>query len=167
MYNCQICQKAPATVHLTDIHNNVKKTLHMCEACAQKKGFVLHQSISLTDASHVSDLGKAESGAPRKNELTCASCGLTWTQFRQQGRFGCAECYKSLRPRIDSILEDIQARRIRHEGKHPSGDGAQRKRLREILETRRLLRQAIENEAYEEAASLRDNLRSLESESSN
>ena len=35
---CEICKKVPATVHLTDIKNNVKTEIHMCEKCSAEKG---------------------------------------------------------------------------------------------------------------------------------
>ena len=35
---CEICQKEAATVHLTDVSNNSKKEMHLCESCAQERG---------------------------------------------------------------------------------------------------------------------------------
>jgi len=37
---CQICEKEPATIHLTDIQGNVRTDTHMCGDCAEAKGIL-------------------------------------------------------------------------------------------------------------------------------
>ena len=36
---CQICGKRPAVVHFTEIVNNKKSEYHVCEKCAEEKGY--------------------------------------------------------------------------------------------------------------------------------
>ena len=36
---CQICGKKPAIVHFTEIVNNKKSEFHVCEKCAEEKGY--------------------------------------------------------------------------------------------------------------------------------
>ena len=42
---CEICREQIATVHLTEIVNNAKKEIHLCEACAQEKGVAIHSEV--------------------------------------------------------------------------------------------------------------------------
>lgn len=158
MHVCQICNQKPATIHLTDIQNNVKREVHMCEGCASKKGFVVGQSIAIPEV-----LGKADGGASERDALSCSTCGITWSDFRGTGRFGCANDYTVFRDRLMPLLADIHARAERHVGKHPdTGDEGQGRLQRELMDCRRRLREAIEREEYELAAQLRDELRELE-----
>ncbi len=164
MIVCQLCNKKPATVHLTDIQNNVKKELHMCEDCAQQKGFSFKHSIALPDLLVSS--GKSQKKERKKNEkeITCDHCGTTWGEFRHRGRFGCAYDYKAFRERLMPLIADIHARQMKHVGKSPKRSEASGSLQREVVECRRRLREAVQREAYEEAADLRDRLQDLERE---
>ncbi len=157
---CEICKKAAATVHLTEIHNNVKKELHMCEACAEKKGIHMSQSPAMQEA-----LGQAIQEVTTPEELgevddACEECGASWGDFRGSGRFGCPACYGAFRHRIDPLLEDIHAARDHHVGKNPRPYAAPYRY--DIVECRRQLREAVEQERYEDAALLRDQLAELQ-----
>lgn len=161
MHVCQLCNKNPATVHLTDIQNNVKREVHMCEQCAAKKGFAIGQSISLPDLAPAgSAVDRVIEGA--QNDLACDVCGITWSEFRARGRFGCAHDYDVFRERLNPLLQDIHARAERHVGKSPRSGGEQGRLQRELMDCRRRLRDAVEREEYEAAAKLRDELRTLE-----
>ncbi len=166
---CEICKKAPATVHLTDIHNNVKKELHMCEQCAAQKGISLKQTASLQQVLKTLDK-KINSVIPEEkaqvddaNEIVCGRCGISWSEFRQKGRFGCAHDYEAFNGPLLPMIEEIHGRTAHHVGKTPENAGhteVARKR-HEILECQRKLREAVELEHYEEAAGLRDRLATL------
>ncbi|HYR68755.1 MAG TPA: hypothetical protein VER77_02670, partial [Candidatus Dormibacteraeota bacterium] len=36
---CQLCGKRPAVVHFTEIVNNKKSEYHVCEKCAEERGY--------------------------------------------------------------------------------------------------------------------------------
>jgi protein arginine kinase activator len=53
---CQICGKNPATVHYTEAHDNKMSEIHVCENCAEEKGF--QQSAK----QHQFDIGELLAG---------------------------------------------------------------------------------------------------------
>ena len=56
---CDICQKKQATVHLTEIVDEVMAELHLCEECAREKSIKMEQQFSLADLiGGLSDFGK-------------------------------------------------------------------------------------------------------------
>ena len=44
---CQSCSN-PATVHLTDIKDGLKREIHLCEECAEKQQFLKNQELNLS-----------------------------------------------------------------------------------------------------------------------
>ncbi len=81
-------------------------------------------------------------------------------EFRAQGRLGCPHDYTVFRVGLEPLLQRIH-RATRHVGKAPRRV-VPAERHAERVELRRRLQAAIEAEAYEEAARLRDLLREKE-----
>ena len=81
-------------------------------------------------------------------------------EFQAQGRLGCPHDYSVFRNGLTPLLERIH-RCARHVGKSPRRRPAPQEQAA-LAELRRRLRQAVEAEAYEEAARLRDLLRKKE-----
>lgn len=90
-------------------------------------------------------------------ELVCPSCGETASELRKTGLLGCALCYDT----FENLLLPVFSRAQGHT-RHVAAKTMQRQgpleRLKADLET------AILNEAYEEAARLRDEIRKIEAE---
>jgi protein arginine kinase activator len=153
---CQSCSN-PATVHLTEIVNGHKKEVHLCEVCAEKQQFLKHQELNL------SAILKAVIG-PLTDELarlTCPACGIKYMEFKAEGRLGCPHDYEVFHAALEPLLERIHRAR-RHAGKVPRHAVANAARLADLVQLRQQLRRAVEAEAYEEAARLRDLLRQKE-----
>lgn len=154
---CQFCSK-PATVHLTDIVNHQKKELHLCQACAEAQQLIKQQEINLP--AILQHLIGPHLG-PEMDELArlaCPVCGIKYMEFRAQGRLGCPHDYRVFRSGLDPLLYRIH-RSTRHLGKSPRQGAPPADRLVEIALLRRQLQSAVDAEAYEEAARLRDLLR--------
>jgi protein arginine kinase activator len=149
-----------ATVHLTDIVDGHKKELHLCQHCAEQQQLVQQQELNLPAilqtliGQHIGQL------TDELARLTCPTCGIRYMEFRAEGRLGCPQDYEVFRAGLTPILQRIH-RAERHVGKAPRHvvDTAHQA---ELLELRRQLRTAVEAEAYEEAARLRDLLRQKE-----
>jgi protein arginine kinase activator len=157
---CQRCGK-PATVHLTDLVNNQKKETHLCQACAEALQLVKQQEINLP-AILQSLIGQHL--GPQTDELarlTCPACGIKYMEFRAQGRLGCPHDYAVFRLGLTPLLQRIH-RSTRHLGKAPRRGPPAADRQRDLVELRRRLQDAVDREAYEEAARLRDLLRKKE-----
>ncbi len=154
---CEICKKAAATVHLTDIKNNVTKELHMCEECATEKGISINKSIPLE--SLFADTKKKKANE-KHAKIICEHCGMSWSEFRENGRLGCAHDYRVFRKGLEPLLNEVHASRGQHTGKSPENTPENRI-LKEIQEIKRKLREAVAREDYEVAAELRDQLSSM------
>jgi protein arginine kinase activator len=97
-------------------------------------------------------LGAAAAGPPAP-PAACAACGMSAAEFKAAGRLGCAHDYDALRPALEPLLERIH-RALAHAGKAP--------RAVRVRDWRRRLGAAVAAEDYEEAARLRDLIRSHE-----
>ncbi len=160
---CEICKQTQATVHLTEIVNDQMTELHLCESCANQKGSQVESHFGLADMlSGLVDYGKAQEpeagGAPAK---ACANCGMTYDDFRKVGRLGCSECYTTFKRSLGGLLKRIHGAPL-HMGKAPVRLSKPPKAKAELLDLKKKLEHAIEHEAFEEAAGLRDQIRRLE-----
>ena len=162
---CEICKKVPATVHLTEINNNVKTEIHMCESCAAAKGVDIKKPLSLQQLFAgklaVSSGEKAEKPRASASNVICPHCGISWEDFQEKGRLGCALDYEVFAQELRPLLDDFHATPGRHIGKRPHPTPLDEHRRRK-LECQRLLQEAVAREDYREAARLRDCIRELE-----
>jgi protein arginine kinase activator len=157
------CHSCPnqASVHLTDIVNGHKKELHLCHACAEKRQLIKHQELNLSAilqtviGPHINQL------TDDLARLTCPACGIKYMEFRAAGRLGCPHDYEVFRAGLEPLLQRIH-RSGRHVGKKPVHGANRAAWQAEVLQLRQQLRAAVEAEAYEEAARLRDLLRQKE-----
>jgi len=94
------------------------------------------------------------------SRLTCPTCGIKYMEFRAEGRLGCPADYTAFRVGLEPILKRVH-RASRHIGKRPKRRG-QLDQREDLLVLRQRLRKAVETEAYEEAAALRDLIRQKE-----
>jgi protein arginine kinase activator len=89
---------------------------------------------------------------------------MTLAEFRQRGRLGCPRDYEVFMPQLRDLLERIHGA-TRHSGRVPGLDDQKMERLQRVNELQRQLEAAIREEAYETAAELRDQLKTLQQSS--
>lgn len=158
---CEICGKNPATVHLTEIVDDQMSELHLCEECARKKSQDMEQAFGLSDLLG----GMADVTKPEKDKeavlVKCPNCGLSYADFKKIGRLGCGECYNAFKKYLAPLLKRIHGS-SQHIGKSPAKFAKGLKKTLDIEELRNKLQRAIEQEAFEEAARLRDQIKQLE-----
>ncbi len=152
---CSVCNK-DANVHLTQIVNNKVHKVDLCESCAQKKGVTDHEGFSLADLF----VKPSSASTTEKPQLECPECGLKTKDFRRTGRLGCANCYEVFQPLLLPMLEDMHEGII-HKGKIPTVTISKQSSNLQLKRFQDLLSKAIEEEAYEEAAKYRDQIREL------
>ena len=157
MMLCENCQKNVATVHLTEIVQKAKKEVHLCNACAKLKGITLKPFFLLSDV-----LGQLEEGETPAQEidLACPECGTTYAQFRAEGRLGCPNDYEVFKAQLAPFMEKVH-NSLFHCGKVPHRADARIKEAQRSVQLRRDLALAVENERYEEAARIRDELKKM------
>lgn len=158
---CEICKKAEATIHFTQIVEGKALKLDLCEACAKAQG-VTEAGFSLAElfAGFAPTVPTEEPRAEAPG-LRCPACGMTQADFKKIGRFGCAQCWTTFEDGLASLLRAMH-KGDRHVGKVP-GKAAHTLVINEkIKQLSEELHKAIRSEHYEEAARLRDEIRALE-----
>ena len=157
---CQSCD-ARATVHLTALEKGQKKELHLCQRCAEQQQLVKPLELNLQGILQTligQHLGPLTDELAR---LTCPQCGIKYMEFRAEGRLGCPNDYEVFRAGLEPLLQRIH-RAGRHVGKSPRFAHRNAALQAELLELRRRLHAAVDEEAYEQAARLRDLIRQKE-----
>lgn len=181
---CQECNQRDATVHFTKILNNNKQEFHLCETCAREKGDVMMKSFGNSgfgtspfgepafsfhnllggllgfEQAH-NPMNKGIQGQPA-GPHRCSTCGLSYPQFAQLGRFGCSDCYTHFAPQLEPLLRRIHGGATVHTGKVPQRAGGLIKVKKQIEQLRQELQMKIQQEQFEEAATLRDQIREME-----
>lgn len=178
---CDKCKKNEAKVYYTEIINGEKKEQHLCEECAlEYTSFsmgsgMFNQEMTLGSLlssilGNYSSSGSLHGTEQTEKEPSCKKCGMTYSEFLKEGRFGCAECYESFRKALEKSLRNIQGSDT-HTGKRPKGFETKTEKLvKELPEIDKLsikLQDAIEKEEFEEAARIRDRIRQLKKEEMN
>jgi len=163
---CEKCHNKPATVHMQQIVNGQKTEMHLCQDCSTQ----MDSPISI-EALFNGLLGsflsmaveKQSNQRPDVHYEPCPTCGMTYDGFKNGGgKLGCEVCYTVFSRELDAILKNVQAS-VKHEGKYPQKFGRGMFQEKEAVRLRALMRRAIEEENFEEAARLRDEVKDLES----
>lgn len=165
---CDQCGQE-ATVHELRVVAGKSVERHLCERCAQQAGLL---AGTLPLAVVLENLVKTMQPAAKGGALAammcreaCPACGTTPADIRQTGLLGCPECYRAFEGLVIPLLERAHEGATQHVGRVPRrmltrGElEAWRQAREEAL--RAELRAALEREQYEQAASIRDQLRRL------
>jgi protein arginine kinase activator len=105
-----------------------------------------------------------------KNNPRCPNCGMSFLDLLDVGRMGCPHCYTAFGEQMEILLEKIHgsATHIGRKAKEnpkpqaPVKAKAPKKRISKRERLSLELKKAIETEDYENAAQLRDKLKSLD-----
>jgi len=161
---CQDCHKNLANVRYAEVVDGAVADIHLCQECLARRqdettsGFQFAKPTPFTPASSVETTPMPEPGEARQ---TCQACNTTLKQIVETGRVGCSSCYETFPAQLESLLEGFHIG-LTHRGKVPRLDDA-RAQVRADLQAKRvLMKSALKTENYEEAASLRDEIRALE-----
>ena len=164
--SCEQCREREAVIHLTQIVNEQVTTLHLCERCAAEKGVESPGSQPKTPlgtflAAMGQELPEQTPSAPRTGE-TCSRCGGSLQDFRESGRLGCPDCYRSFEVPLRDLLRRLHGSTHHMGERYSDRETAPPKERHQAAELREQLRLAVETENFELAAELRDRLRVLE-----
>ncbi len=165
---CQNCGKKTATTYIKTIVNGRLAQYHLCPDCAREMGYGNIFSDFGLDFGNM--LGGLIGGIPGEQTPRCEKCGTTFEEISKTGKLGCAECYRTFRRKLLPIVQRIHGT-TKHKGKAP-GSSALRvadphHQIIAVKETpleekKRLLKQAIEAQDFEQAAVLRDEIKEME-----
>jgi protein arginine kinase activator len=171
---CDKCHKREAKIYYTEITNGEKKEQHLCEECATEYTSFQLESVGFNKEISIGDLlssilGNYNIGQTVKQQnisldIKCNTCGMTYEEFQNTGKFGCADCYKSFGKALEKNLKQIQGFDT-HVGKKPQGFANDFELTpHEFTEMEKLsiwLQDAIEKEEFEDAAKFRDAIKAL------
>lgn len=184
--DCQCCNKKPARIRICDVDDNaIGDQLNVCPDCfnlIKRYMFDMNKPLMttvdiiaevqglLTASGETALATLPESGGitPVKSEPVpaCPECGITLSEFRAKGRFGCPRDYEVFAEHLDPLLERIHdTQPAKHTGRLPESGGREEvveKRLT-LADLRKQLDAAVAEENYEQAAKLRDQIKDMES----
>jgi protein arginine kinase activator len=163
---CQQCEK-PATFHITELSGGKPQELHLCETCAKSylmQGDGPQVPVAPTLANVLAKqlkLGQAAEELARLDQRSCPVCGISFYEFRNQGRLGCPHDYVYFEKELTPLIANIHGE-TRHTGKRPRGHEAGTDDQTELIRLRREMEDAKQKEHYERAATIRDQIRDME-----
>ena len=163
---CGECGNREAVVTLTQVVEGEARTIGLCETCAAEKGIQTAGSAEQTPlGGFLSALwkgtepgGEGEPAAAGK----CSGCGATFADFRETGRLGCAECYRTFEPALRVLLRRYHGS-THHHGRRqlPLAEAGTEAQTDLAATLKEQLRLAIGTENFELAAEIRDRLKDL------
>ena len=159
---CQLCKQREATVHYTQIVNQQKVEMLVCDQCAgesSKLKISLNKLLSgFMGINNLSGIANIPVQA-----VKCKGCGMSIEEFNKTGKLGCSKCYEVFGDSIKAMLKQIHGN-VKHHGKIPANISESIKQVRELEELKARLQQCITTEDYEQAAVIRDKIKAKETE---
>ena len=135
--------------------------VNLCDACSKEKGVQDPTGFALADL--LLGIGAAEEIEKGSTSQKCPICGYTQADFKKTGRLGCSSCYLTFLEGLSTLLKAMH-KGTEHVGKLPQRAHRTLEltdRMRTLTES---LQKAVAEENYEDAATLRDQIKQLEHE---
>ena len=175
---CERCQKKKVSVIHRDTHEGRLSVRHLCAECTdilESTGEL--QEISAVLPAYIAPLSEEdggsfpfffshianESGGKAKNHPKCTLCGMTLSDLLVGGRTGCSRCYEVFAEPLSGAISAMHGH-LSHVGRVPTAVRARREQSARLAALRECLKEAVIAEQFERAASLRDEIRALESD---
>jgi len=152
---CMFCKQNPAKVHLTQIVGDKMQKVDLCEECAKQKGVNDPAGFSLADL--LLGLGAAQEISSGE-DVKCPNCGFTQADFKKAGRLGCSQCYATFADGLEGLLKSMH-KGVKHVGKVSVALRHSRDLNDRLKNLQKKLDKAVTSEDFEEAASLRDEIK--------
>ena len=90
----------------------------------------------------------------------CPCCGATFKDFTKTGKAGCSECYNIFRDELSDTIMRIHSGN-KHIGRAPKSFRTRMEKEEKLVKLNNELEAAVKNQAFEEAARIRDEILSL------
>ena len=176
---CDNCGKREATVKYTQNINGKYSKLQLCEECAKKLGLdMFEMNMPIDFSSFLGDMLNDYSGMGLLPSLginpqeKCEKCGLTYDEFIHTGKFGCVNCYNEFKDKLSPVLKNLHGSSSHIGRKAINAKNTNSKEFEEnkqkdtkkdeISKLQQELKKAVQEERYEDAAKIRDNIKKLE-----
>ncbi len=163
---CQKCNKNDATTHITKVINGIKTEMYLCSSCAGESADIFSFEPNIDhefDSFFGSFWNTPAVSKTLYEESVCKMCGTARSQFLKTGKPGCSNCYAVFEEFLSRPLKQIHGS-TRHTGKTPSKLKDAFKTEDKITALKSQLDAAVAQQNFEEAARLRDEIKSLRGE---
>ena len=144
---CQHCEK-PATFHITELTGSKPDELHLCEDHA--RSYLKQADEAETETPTLAGvlaqqlkLGQTAQELERLDKQACPICGITFYEFRQQGRLGCPHDYVAFEKELEPLIVNIHGESS-HGGKSPKRVSSSTDKRTELIRLRREMKEAVE-----------------------
>lgn len=175
---CERCKKNEATIHVSETQQGKTREQHLCSDCARELGIGQPFKSYLDDlfgqnfkgstifnmAGGIPAFDSTTKNGTTQSNTICSGCGQSYEDFRRSGLLGCSHCYDTFETRLDEVFRRVQGG-TRHVGRkvNETADQQELQLMRHrLVELKTRLKQAVQEEAYEKAATLRDEAHVLE-----
>ena len=162
---CQRCDK-PTTFHITELAGGKPQELHLCEHHA--RSYLTESETEQPQAPSIAGalaqqlaVGQTAEELARLDQQACPICGITFFEFRKEGRLGCPHDYVCFAKELEPLIMNIHGE-TQHVGKRPQHSPPNTDRQTDLIRLRREMKDAINSEDYERASQLRDEIRQIE-----
>jgi protein arginine kinase activator len=162
---CQQCNKT-ATFHITELTKGKPQELHLCEEHARQYLTQSDDEPSVAPSlagvlAQQLAVGQTAEELARLDQRSCPVCGITFYEFRNQGRLGCPYDYVCFQSELEPLIVNIHGE-TEHVGKKPARYAEGTEQRTQLIRLRREMGEAINEEDYERASKLRDDIRKIE-----
>lgn len=164
---CQQCDKQ-AVFHITELETGQVRELHLCEDHARS---YLNQAEAgagpeePAEAGGPLGVGQTADDLAALDQKACEMCGITFFEFRNQGRLGCPHDYVQFARELEPLIANIHGA-TEHIGRRPAAPPAAAtegtEELTGVIGLRRQMKESIACEHYEQAKEHRDAIRAIE-----
>lgn len=107
-------------------------------------------------------VGQTAEELAQLDQQSCPVCGITFYEFRNQGRLGCPHDYVCFESQLEPLILNIHGEN-EHTGKTPKRSPKGSERRTQLIRLRREMKEAVADEDYERASKLRDQIRRIDS----
>ncbi len=159
---CNQCQERDAIVHLTQIVDNAVTQVHLCEKCAAERGIETSATVATHPLDDFMQAAQAQVSQMPGDAARCSYCGTSLRDFRASGRLGCARCYGAFEQSLRDLLRRVHGSAAHVGRRYAGADEPALERDATLSELRGRLADAVRGEEFELAATLRDQIRTLE-----
>ena len=167
---CQNCGKHEATTHIKSVVNGEYTQLHLCTACAGKLGYGdVFSGFGFDLGDFFGNFFSKPKGMISSSKTErCEKCGMSFEEIVKSGKIGCAGCYEKFYEMLLPSVQRIHGK-TQHNGKTATvtedKEIVKEKTKEEIIaELQAEMKTAIEEQNFERAAEIRDEIKAKEAE---
>ena len=171
---CEKCKKNNATVVIRQNINGAQSEIHLCNECSKMYNEYFENGYSKMFSDFGFGMGSvlgsifgqdflSENLISNKEEPKCPICNTTLIEIKNSGNVGCSKCYETFKEQLMPLINRIHGKTV-HSGRIPASSEGKLSLKNKLAEAEKQLKISIENQEFEKAAKLRDEIIELKKE---